>query len=270
MGEQSSIAQDFKALCQQYGLPEDENQTALLGVYLSGEGMMPASPYLKQDVFGLARMLKQLSFARKRGFSLLVGGIKEDYDAEQVEVLKKPLEDALREKVVKYKETWVNPASLGIKGVPKDKMLNLERASLAIILPFAGGEMERRIWLYPEGVNPSEQGFSREELDAILDFEKRVKVVVEKLQGNKERWENEGRSRLPELGSLAVLIKSYLPGEWEVRKQLTFIADFLFGAGFLDFKGELWKEAFKGKNPAEKDRLVRNWIASYQKVQSTK
>jgi len=267
MQELSSIRKDFDALCEQYGLPKDEKSEALFGILLSRDLLVQSIFYDGQSVFEIARMLKQLSGVGSAGFTLQnVGGVtRNTYSSpELVEVLKKSLVDALQKKVVKHNETWVNPSSLGFKGVPKDKMLNLGKAHLDIILNLNGVEVETGIYLYPEGVHPSQDSFSEQELDAILGYGKRLADRLEKMKGNKVNFSTSTRN--PELGKLVLVLSQHLPEDWNDATRNAFLADYLCLAGVLDFKGTDWVENFKGKLKEDKGRQVRRWVESYLKT----
>jgi len=252
MQEVREFESEFDALCLEYDLPKrGYNYVSLLTIYVNRRnGGFPTDVEILSDFTALdiARMLKQLSFS-KGAFSLAVGGLSKDYDNPKlVEVLKKSLADALAERVEKMNSNGVN----------------------YMILYKAIGRRRRGFSLpYPAGCSPQEVGFSNEELNAIIDFELGHMAEVEKMKGNKERWESDGSSRLPELGRLAEMIMEYLPKDWPKVDQLNFVFDFLFKAGFLDFKSEDWKAQFSGIVKSRirkmKDRMVRNWVSSYHK-----
>lgn len=264
MSEQSSIMADFEALCSQYGLPvEDSNYYFLLDLFQrrrQGKSFTTEEILADFSALEIARMLKQLSFSGG-AFSLIVGAVKQDYSSPiLVEVLKQSLVDALQARVKKVGNLKKGEESLG--------------ATMILSKGYGAGGDEGRAFLipYPEGSKPQEKGFSEVELDAIIAFEEGLAAEVEKMQGNKERWEKEGTSRLPELGKLSEwIIDNYLPKEWQAVEKYNFVADYLFKAGFLDFKGEVWKAGFSGKGRKEVDRMIRNWIQSYHtSLQRTK
>ena len=262
MLEQSSIG-DFKGLCQQYGLPEGEKAFYLAMIYEAGASIMPASNGLP-GVFGQARMLKQLSFAG-RGFSLLVGGIKEDYDAGQVEVLEKALTDALRQRVAK--RTFEGRAELGIN-VPANLLEDFEGLSMNMIFGPVSGVSERTIWLHPEGCQPQEEGFNESELDAIIAFGDELKEKVEKMQGRRGTGEvaSPDKSKNPELGGLAGLLLSYLPEDWGTIEKYAFVFDFLELGGWLHFKGEEWEYNARYYSSKEKYDVVKSWVRTAEKI----
>ena len=250
MLEQSSIQADFEALCNQYGLPvEDSNYYFLLDLFRrrrQGKSFTTEEILADFSALELAGMLKQLSYSGG-AFSLVVGGVKKDYNSPLlVEVLKQSLVVALQARVKKCGANMILSKGYG-----------------------AGGDEGRAFLIpYPEGCTPQEGGFSEVELNCIIDFEKGLAVEVKKMQGNKERWEKEGASRLPELGKLAEwIMQYYLPEDWLPVQKLNFVADFLFLAGFLDFKGEVWKAGFKDKNKQQKDKMVRDWVKAYHTSQ---
>ncbi|MCR4864881.1 MAG: hypothetical protein K5850_06975 [Bacteroidales bacterium] len=254
MQEQSGIQAEFDALCSQYGFPVgDSNYYFLLDLFRrrkQGKSFTDEEILADFSALDIARMLKQLSFS-SGNFSLLVGGGSKDYSSPAlVGILKQSLEEALGARVEKGKKHMILSKGYG-----------------------AGGDEGRAFLIdYPEGCTPMGEGFSNKELDAIIAFEEGLEVEVKKMQGNKERWEKEGESRLPELGKLSEwIIDNYLPKEWQAVDKYNFVADYLFRAGFLDFKGEVWKGGFRDKSRKEKDRMIRNWHLSYHNsLQKTK
>ena len=262
--EQSCIKNDFEALCTQYGLQEGEGRVFLEGIFgfkRMGHLDLPSLCFEKQPAFEIARMLKQLLYT-DRDFSLKVGGNKVDYSNHSlVEVLKQLLEEALKERVQKYDETWICPSSLGHNDFPKDKSYNVGPSMSIVLIPLTG--LEKRI-LYPSGVQLSRDSFSVEELDAIIKAGDELKEVLEKLSGNLMDYSS--HSRNPDLGKLALSFKEKLPGEWNDATKNSFIADYMLKAGFLDVKGDSWLDGFKDKGKGEKDRQVRDWINSYERA----
>ena len=113
-------------------------------------------------------------------------------------------------------------------------------------------------WDYPKGEAPQEDGFSLVELDMIISMGKWLKDNVKKLSGKS--------TRNPELGQLVTDLYPNLPEEWTDASRNAFLADFLCGAGFLDFKGASWLDAYKDMGKAEKDRMVRNWLESFRQA----
>lgn len=254
MQEQSGKQAEFDALCSQYGLPVgDSNYFFLLDLFQRRrQGVSFTDEEILSDFTALdiARMLKQLSFS-KGYFSLKVVGDREkDYtNPALVGIIKQSLEDALGKRVEKGDNNMLLSKSKGYG---------------------AGGDQSRGLLIpYPEGYTPQEVGFSDVELQCIIDFEEGLAVEVKKMQGNKERWEEKGKSRLPELGKLAEwIIINYLPKEWKEVDKHNFVADYLFNAGFLDFKSEIWKAGFRDKKKEQKYKMVLDWIKAYHTTQN--
>ncbi len=250
MYEEDGFKAEFEAICNRYGYSEEEKDyEALLDLYIDKRKGNAYTMYESLSNFSaleMAKMLKQLLGVGKGGFILQnVGGLESNTftDVSLLWVLKRSLEDALQERVKKitdYKRVdgTICPALL----VRKDGIID---------------------WLhyeYPEGCSPQDNGFSEVELDMIIEGEEEVKERLKReLMGNKEKWED-GYTRLPDLGEQALMLLDSLPQEWTTRKKHCFIADYMFNAGFLDFKSEQWKAKFERMQDREKDRMVRNWI----------
>lgn len=254
MEEQSTIKADFDAICSKYGLEEngEGDYYYLLSLF---NGRRQGKAFSKYEILSdfsaleIAQMIRQLSNFKKKITSIGGGGDIEEYSSPQlIEILKKPLEQALKERVKKITD-------IGGKNY------------LILFIGYGAGGDEGRASMipYPDGCTPQEEGFSKDELEILIKREEERRKGVLKMQGNKERWEDEGTSRLQDLGEQAEWIKYYIPQCWTIRKQHCFVFDFLFGAGFLDFKSKIWKKQHKDMKPEQKDRTIRNWIDSYRK-----
>lgn len=236
---------EFEALCNKYRLQEGNilELQVLFELYKCNYLQTPTSIIDSHPVFDYARMLKQLSLSGG-AFSLVVGGNKKDYASQSlVDVLKQSLEDALKEWVRKYDDA---PASMGI---------TLDRFR----------KIEQRVFPYRDNEHPSSDSFTEQELDAIIEWGKGLKAVAKRMKGNVKGYSTPSKN--PELGRLVLSLYQYLPEGWSDAKKNAFLADFFCSAGLLDFKGDAWLEAYREKNNAEKDRMVRNWIDSCNKTQ---
>ena len=234
----STIKADFDSLLNQYGgIPEDSGcYTDLWYLFLHRRLGKHSTEYEEMSNFPaseIALMLKQLLSSPTGAFSLKVGSAKRDYsNPTLVEVLKKSLVDALQAMVTK-----------------EYPLLNVTYGS-------KNGYLIG--WEYPKGESPQEEGFSLVELDMIISMGKCVKKNVKKLSGHS--------TRNPELGQIVTDLYPNLPEEWVDAKKKAFLADFLCGAGFLDFKGASWLDGFKEKDCGEKAREVLNWIKSFEQA----
>lgn len=247
--EQGRIKAEFDSLCGEYGLRKGGGgYVSLLTIFSNRRGGRFFTYYESlsdKSTLELARML--LSF-RKGEDSIIVGG--EKYDSPTlVEMLEKSLEDALRNNVKRVRKQMEGEESVG------DYFIFFK--------PSGKGRKRGYYFPYPEGVTPQEKGFSQDELEAILSIEKKMKEDLERMQGNVRDYTTPSRN--PELGELVLSLTNYLPEEWNDATRNAFLADFLQGAGFLNFKGSSWLMKFSEKGKAEKDREVRNWIQSYKK-----
>lgn len=234
----SNIKADFDALLNQYGgIPEDSGcYTDLWYLFLHRRLGKHTTEYEEMSNFPaseMAMMLKQLLCSPTGAFSLKVGSAKREYsNPTLVEVLKKSLVDALQAMVTKE-----YPLLNVTYGSKNDYLIG---------------------WDYPKGETPQEDGFSLVELDMIVEMGKWLKDNVKKLSGKS--------TRNPELGQLITDLSPNLPEGWTDATKNAFLADFLCGAGFLDFKGTPWLDGFKDMGKAEKDRMVRNWLESFRQA----
>lgn len=269
--EQLNIKAEFDALCQAYGLtPIGQNEEELyipnghsfdypylLNLFYNrriGKALSTYEILSDFKAFDIAKVLNVLSFS-KGGFTLTVNPYSIRCDNPTiVEVLKKSLEEALGQIVEKYPCFEIDGKDQG--------------ATMVLSKGFGGGGNFGRgiIIPYPKGCIPKKDGFSPEELDAIIAHEKVQKERARRMRGNKERWEEEGYSRLPDLGEQAQWLMNYIPLDWDSQTKRSFVADYMFQAGFLDFKSDSWKASFNSKTNKEKSKLVENWIKAYNKA----
>lgn len=259
MLEQDSIKSEFDAFCDKYGLRKRSGAyVALLTIFANrrqGKFYTPYESLSDYSTLELAKMLKQLSFFKGK-LSVVVGSVTDDYTSPfLVEVLKKSLEDALQGKVKKVKDFIEGDQSVG--------------ACMVFYKPHGKDRWKGYPIKYPEGCTFQDGRFSDEELDFIITIENNWKKYVEdSLQGNLEKWEGNNYTRIPDLGFQVewLLGMNLLPPEWNTQKQYCFIADFLFLAGYLDFKSASWKESYNSMVDKDKSRMVRYWIQAYRKT----
>ena len=267
LGSLSKYIPEFESLCARYGLSSKQRYVdkdgeergqyiLLLDMYTRRRaGIYPTNEEVQADYSALdiARMLKQLSLYSGGYFTLQVMSDVQDYRNPDIgTILIKSLTEALSRRVEKIPSLNSSNPNNPLKGKP------------VMLLSKGFGSIGRAsIIPYPKGVEPQQDGFSEAELTAIIDYENMAKEEWEKSQGNTERWENIGRSRLPELGRMAQEIKDLLPLGWREVDKNNFVADYMRGAGFLDFKKEVWLGVFDKKSRQQKDRMVRNWLQAY-------
>lgn len=250
----NEVEKHFSLLCQSYDLnPEWEHYNRLLGLFsLMRDGHLNVDePYLSDSLLlETARMLKQLSYSKGK-FSLTVGVMVEQYESSEiVERMRKLLEDILDKKVMKI---------IYERG---EKVMGLcINETVEQMHPIG-----RRSYIsYPEGCEMQEEGFSEKELDMIIHNQEKARYREKLWHGSKETWE-EGNGQIPLLGKYAREIRDLLPSDWKKVKQHNFIANFLYDSGFLYFKSQTWKNSYLKKKPQEVDRMVRDWIKSFEGI----
>lgn len=245
----------FLALCAEFGL-ERTSVIALLDNFRrkkSGLGKTDVEIISDFSALDCARMIVQLS-TYKGDVSLWIGGNKQVYSPAIVEVMKGSLMGALCQMVEKKENALILKKGQGADG---------DRAR-AFVIPCAGS-------------NPQADTFSMVELNALIDYESKKQKWVKKMEGNTERWEEEGNSRLPELGKIAYEIltmevntesgkKSIFPDGMKETDKYNFISEYMLLAGYLDFKPENWFFNFVNKDKYEISTSVRDWIKAYKKT----
>jgi hypothetical protein len=245
MQDQADIKKDYDALCGQYsGIPEDSpSYTYLWSIFLArrqGGYPLDYEVDITCPALDIATMLKQLSYS-SGAFSLKVGSGRKDYSSPAlVDVLKKSLTDALLDMVEK---------------------ITLEEDCHYMSVNYGKDGSYSVAWDYPAGELPQEDGLSKVELEMILKIGECLKDRTKKFGGRAQgRW--------PVLGQLVLDLYPFLPPEWNNATKNAFLAEFLYGAGFLDFYGASWLEEFKDKGKGERDKQVRDWIDSYEQARA--
>lgn len=243
------LKKDFEALAEKYGIPKTgeqdltSNYIILQCIYVSRRmGKYKTSEEIISDFTALdiAKILLQLRYS-KGNFSIETRGVSQKYSNKTiVEVMEKSLID----KLGCYVE----------KG-----------AGCMLLKKGAGGGFTGRGFVieYPVGVESHPAGyFSDEELQLLISYEMEKFNDWKLTQGNKQRWEDGGKSRLPELGKVASMIDCYLPNDMKIVDKYNFIAEYMMDAGFLEHMSEDWKVLFNMKDKKGKVRVVKDWIKS--------
>ncbi len=217
----NTILNDFCALCQEYGLPCDPgdagfNRTLL---FIFKEKRI-GSPWTQLDHIGdpssvadIARLLVQVM----EGDIKVEGRIRTiPYtNPETLDLLKGSLVGLLKQRIFRYGNKLV---------------LSLSRTSAKIVSDNADGP---------------EDGFTFDELDSIIQAVEGLGADAQKLQGKKAK-KSESRTHTKDVSPLVKGILDALADyDFETKaKRYSFVADFLFSAGFLNFMDEKWKEDY--------------------------
>lgn len=252
-------AQDmtFSLLCEQYNLPETHEGYFTLKDYFDrrAEGEEYTEEEIASDftAMELAKMLLLLRDTSSFKIEIAPGRSVFITDKKMIDSLVRYLTSELSDRIQKS-ENIVEEK----RGTKKCKGPHL------ILCKGYGGGGTGRAYLipYPSGSTPQKEGFSKEELNAIVKYEKQLKEKTDKYAGN-------NNTRNPEIGKLASWIRSLLPEEWTNTDRHCFVFDFLLYCGFLDFKGDDWKEKFVGKGERKRKLdQVDDWISSYMSARA--
>ena len=250
----NSFIAEFEALAEKYGLPKEggsinENRLDQLAsnyqlLQLIYVGRRSGQYFTSEEIVGdfsaleIARMLKQITQAEGDRFKIDYEGWIEWYNSPQlVVVLRQSLTDALSQRVKKG------------NGV------------LVLFKGYGGGDTGRAFIIeLPKGIKPQQGGFSEAELDAIIHSEKEAQSAWEITQGNKERNTDNVKSRRPELRDIAEHILGLLPTCWQKVDRYNFVADYMRGAGFLDFMSRVRLMEIDRMDKKQRSTMVRNWL----------
>ena len=246
-------AQDmsFTCLCEQYNLPETlEGYLALKDFF---DHRASNEEYTEEEIASdftameLAKMLLLLRDTSCFKIEIAPGHSATISDKKMIDLLVGYLTAELSNRIQKS-ENIVEEKCGGEK---------CKGPHLILCKGYGGGGTGRAYLIpYPSGSTPQKEGFSKEELNAIIKYEKQLKRKIDNYAGN--------NTRNPEIGKLASWIRSLLPKEWIVTDRDCFVFDYLLYCGFLDFKGDDWKEKYVGKGERKrKYDQVEDWISSY-------
>lgn len=241
---------EFNRLCESCGL-SGWGYTALLSLLIDRlEGRFLTEEEISSDFSALeiATLLRQLN--RAKTLSITVNRVNEKYGENMILVLTNALTDALNAHIQKREnitqEYRGNKTNLG--------------ANMILNKGYGGGGTGRAFLIpYPNGELPQEDGFSKAELDAIINYERAQLEVYKASQGN--------GTRSRELGHLAEwIIDSFLPSDWVTDTKYFFVINYLIIAGYLDFEGQEWFDKHNKMSINEQSRKVRYWIDAYHKA----
>ena len=237
----NSILNDFCALCRKYGLPCDPGEVDRFNwtlFYIFKEKRTGSSWTALENigdpssVADIARLLAQVMDAKETNGDIKVEGVRpvlfptpetlrsfgtntfQYTNPETLQLLKGSLAEILKRRVFRY---------------GKKLVLSLNQTAI-IVSDIANGP---------------EDGFTFDELRSIIQAVEDLNADAKKLQGKKAK-KSESRTHTKDISLLAKGILDALADyDFETKaKRYSFVADFLFSAGFLDFMDEQWKEDF--------------------------
>ena len=252
-------AQDmtFSLLCEQYNLPETHEGYFTLKDFFDrrAEGEEYTDEEIASDftAMELAKMLLLLRDTSSFKIEIAPGRSAFITDKKMIDSLVRYLTAELSARIQKSEN--IVGGKCGIK--------KCKGPHLILCKGYGGGGTGRAYLIpYPSGSTPQKEGFSKVELNAIVKYEKQLKEKIDNFAGN-------NNTRNPEIGKLASWILSLLPEEWINTDRDCFVFDYLLYCGFLDFKGEDWKEKFVGKGERKKKHdQVEDWISSYMSARA--
>lgn len=219
----NNILDDFCALCRKYGLPCDPGEVdrfnwTLFNIF---KEKRTGSPWTALENIGdpssvadIAHLLAQVM----EGDITVQGSIRPmpiTYtNPETRRLLKESLVEILKRRVFRYGDKLV---------------LALSRTGAKIVTDKTSGP---------------EDGFTFDELDSIIHAVDGLNADAKKLQGRKAK-DSDSFTHTKDISPLAKDLENIV-SEYGLKTmaRYSFVADFLFEAGFLDFKGDEWKEDY--------------------------
>lgn len=257
--EKNTRIQLYKDLCKAFGFT-GYGYYALLSLLIDRlNDRFYTEEEITSDFTALenARLLRQLLKASE--LTIIGGGVTEHYNSVSpiiIEGLIKSLDSVVQKRSRIIAQNGLEKTDLGANMI-LNKGWGGGGTGLAFRIP------------YPDGVTPQKEGYSIEELNAIIDYETIKQEEYQNYLGNK--WGGT-YTRSPLLGHISEwIIESFLPEDWITEDKLNFVFNYLAYAGYLDHKPEAWKTKNIDRGEYHmQGRVARSWIDSYQRIKEKK
>ena len=230
------IIEGFCDLCRKYGIPCDPGEVDRFNwtLFYIFKEKRTGSPWTALENIGdpssvadIARLLTQV----------LEGNIKVEgrirtipyNNPETLGLLKGSLVGLLKQRVFRY---------------GKKLVLSLNQTAIVV----------------SDNANGPEDGFTFDELRSIIQAVEVLNADAQKLQGKKAK-NSESRTHTKDISPLAKrILDAIVDYDMNTVARYCFVADFLFNAGFLDFKGDGWKNEYNTYNDKEKYDFIKGFI----------
>jgi len=227
----NDIIQDFCDLCREYGLPSDPGDVEHFNwtLFFIFKEKRNGTPWMATETIGdlssvadIARLLTQVM----EGDITVQGRVRPiPYtNQETLRLLKESLVGILKRRVFRYGNKLV---------------LSLSQTSATIV---------------SENANGPEDGFTFDELDSIIQAVAHLNKTAKKYQGKRTK----GADTHTHTKDISPVVKAALDALKDcglnTMAKYNFVADFLFRAGFLDFKGDTWLDDYRNKCFDNKDK----------------
>ena len=224
----NNILNDFCALCREYGLPCDPGEVDRFNwtlFYIFKEKRTGSSWTALENIgdpSSVADIARLLVKVMDGGFSVEHGnGVIPFTNRETLGLLKESLVEILKRRVFRY---------------GKKLFLSLNQTAIVV----------------SNNANGPEDGFTFDELDGIIQAVDDLNENAKKLRGRKAK-NADSFTRTKDISPLAKgILDAMVDYDMNTVARYCFAADFLFDAGFLDFKGDEWKNEYKTYNDKEK------------------
>ena len=249
---------EFDELCAKYNLSKDSQEEGwdyltLQMIWIEkkqGEFFTPEEIMADFSAMESARMLIQFLQASSTTFGVIAGGVPNGFECPIFfEEIKQSLIDALNKKVTKHSMLQF-----------KENGNEVKKPAMILSKGYGGGFTGRcYIIPYPNGVVPQQEGWSIEELTALIKYEIEMKRQWVQSQG-KKKTNSSQRTRRQEMKALVELVLNYIPLNRNVVEKYVFISDFMQGAGFFDYQGVLWNSDYENMNNKEKYDIIHKFI----------
>ena len=232
----NSILNDFCDLCRKYGIPYDPSEVDRFNwtLFYIFKEKRTGSPWTSLENIGnpssvadIARLLTQAM----EGDIKVEGSIRtiQYNNPETLGLLKESLVGMLKRRVFRY---------------GKKLVLSLNQTAIVV----------------SDNANGPEDGFTFDELDSIIQAVDGLNQNAKKLQGRKAK-NADSFTRTKDISPLAKgILDAMVDYDMNTVARYCFIADFLFDAGFLDFKGDGWKNEYNTYNDKEKYDFIKAFI----------
>lgn len=256
----SEYIREFDELCAEYGLSKD-------GWELQDKELQKkCSPYLT---------LQMLWVEKKQGQFLTPEEIMADFSVMesaqfllQLETNKRDVLEVTTQRIEAYESQHFFKISKMMyqdyldKRVQKcsrlrflENGIEVEKPAMILLKGYGGGFTGRAFIIpYPEGVMPQKEGWSIEELESIVAYERKMKGEWIRSQGIAKKH-SEQKSRRGELKSLIESLLPFVPASFQKAKKYAFVFDYM---QHLDFFVDIDTGKNKFKTDSQKYRYIDN------------
>lgn len=243
---------EFDELCANYGLSKDSKEEgwdylSLQVIWVEkkqGQFLTTEEIIADFSVMEFAQLLLQLETNKRNVLEVTTHRIEGYESPHFFSISKLMYQEYLNKRVQKCARLrfWENG-------------MEVEQPAMILSKGYGGGFTGRAFIIpYPEGVVPQKDGWSIEELQSIVDYERKMKGEWLRSQGISKKH-SEQKSRRGELKSLIKSLLPFVPANFDITKRYAFVFDYMNN---LDFFVDIDTGKNRFKTNSDKHRYIDN------------